>query len=88
MRKKAVHVWLVGAGPGDPELLTLKAARVIARADVVVHDHLVAPEILARIPAQARRIYAGKERDRHTMKQEDPCGGGRWLPTRTTPPAA
>ena len=70
MRKKAVHVWLVGAGPGDPELLTLKAARVIARADVVVHDHLVAPEILARIPARAR-IYAGKERDRHTMKQEE-----------------
>jgi uroporphyrin-III C-methyltransferase/precorrin-2 dehydrogenase/sirohydrochlorin ferrochelatase len=70
MRKKAVHVWLVGAGPGDPELLTLKAARVIARADVVVHDHLVAPEILARIPARAKRIYAGKERDRHTMKQE------------------
>jgi uroporphyrin-III C-methyltransferase/precorrin-2 dehydrogenase/sirohydrochlorin ferrochelatase len=49
----------------------LKAARVIARADVVVHDHLVAPEILARIPARARRIYAGKERDRHTMKQEE-----------------
>ena len=71
MKKGAVHVWLVGAGPGDPELLTLKAARVIARADVVVHDHLVAPEILARIPARARRIYAGKERDRHTMKQEE-----------------
>jgi uroporphyrin-III C-methyltransferase/precorrin-2 dehydrogenase/sirohydrochlorin ferrochelatase len=71
MRRKAVHAWLVGAGPGDPELLTLKAARVIARADVVVHDHLVAPEILARIPARARRIYAGKERDQHTMKQED-----------------
>jgi uroporphyrin-III C-methyltransferase/precorrin-2 dehydrogenase/sirohydrochlorin ferrochelatase len=70
MRKEDVHVWLVGAGPGDPELLTLKAARVIARADVVVHDHLVAPEILARIPARAQRIYAGKERDRHTMKQE------------------
>ena len=66
-----MHVWLVGAGPGDPELLTLKAARVIARADVVVHDHLVAPEILARIPARAQRIYAGKERDRHTMKQEE-----------------
>jgi uroporphyrin-III C-methyltransferase / precorrin-2 dehydrogenase / sirohydrochlorin ferrochelatase len=71
MKKKDVHVWLVGAGPGDPELLTLKAARVIARADVVVHDHLVAPEILARIPGRAQRIYAGKERDRHTMKQEE-----------------
>ncbi|HEX9183321.1 MAG TPA: uroporphyrinogen-III C-methyltransferase [Burkholderiales bacterium] len=68
-KRKAVHVWLVGAGPGDPELLTLKAARVIARADVVVHDHLVAPEILDRIPGRAERIYAGKERDRHAMKQ-------------------
>jgi uroporphyrin-III C-methyltransferase/precorrin-2 dehydrogenase/sirohydrochlorin ferrochelatase len=71
MKKKVVRVWLVGAGPGDPELLTLKAARVLASADVVVHDHLVAPEILARIPKRARRIYAGKERDRHTMKQQD-----------------
>jgi len=69
--KRAVRVWLVGAGPGDPELLTLKAARVIAAADVVVHDHLVAPEILARIPKRATRIYAGKERDLHTMKQEE-----------------
>jgi uroporphyrin-III C-methyltransferase/precorrin-2 dehydrogenase/sirohydrochlorin ferrochelatase len=68
-KRKPVHVWLVGAGPGDPELLTLKAARVIAGADVVVHDHLVAPEILARIPRRAKRIYAGKQRDRHTMTQ-------------------
>ncbi len=71
MKKKATHVWLVGAGPGDPELLTLKAARVLASADVVVHDHLVAPEILARIPKRATRIYAGKQRDRHTMTQEE-----------------
>ena len=71
MKKKATHVWLVGAGPGDPELLTLKAARVLAAADVVVHDHLVAPEILARIPKRAERIYAGKQRGRHTMTQED-----------------
>ena len=71
MKRKGVRVWLVGAGPGDPELLTLKAARVLASADVVVHDHLVAPEILARIPKRAERIYAGKERGRHTMKQEE-----------------
>jgi len=67
--KKGARVWLVGAGPGDPELLTLKAARLLASADVVVHDHLVAPEILARLPRRAERIYAGKQRGRHTMTQ-------------------
>ena len=69
--KKGVHVWLVGAGPGDPGLLTLKAARVLGAADVVVHDHLVAPEILARLPRRAERIYAGKQRGRHTMTQDE-----------------
>jgi len=67
--RKGIRVWLVGAGPGDPELLTLKAARVLASADVVVHDHLVAPEILARLPRRTRRVYAGKQRGRHTMTQ-------------------
>ena len=67
--KKGVRVWLVGAGPGDPELLTLKAARLLASADVVVHDHLVSPEILARLPRRATRVYAGKQRDQHTMTQ-------------------
>jgi len=66
---KGVRVWLVGAGPGDPGLLTLKAARVLAAADVVVHDHLVSPEILARVPRRAERIYAGKERALHTLTQ-------------------
>jgi len=70
-KRGSARVWLVGAGPGDPELLTLKAARVLAAADVVVHDRLVAPEILARIPRRARRIYAGKQRDRHAMKQAE-----------------
>lgn len=67
--RKGVRVWLVGAGPGDPELLTLKAACVLGSADVVVHDRLVAPEILARLPRRAKRIYAGKQRGRHTMTQ-------------------
>ena len=67
--RKGVRVWLVGAGPGDPELLTLKAARVLGSADVVVHDRLVAPEILARLPRRAARVYAGKQRGRHTMTQ-------------------
>lgn len=65
------HVHLVGAGPGDPELLTLRAARLLASADVVVYDHLVGPGVLDLIGAQARRIYVGKQRSRHTLPQED-----------------
>jgi uroporphyrin-III C-methyltransferase len=65
------RVYLVGAGPGDAELLTLRAVRLLASADVVVYDHLVSAEVLDFIGPQARRIYAGKERSHHTMVQED-----------------
>ena len=54
------HVYLVGAGPGDPELLTLKALRVLGQADVVLHDDLLTPEILELIPASARVESVGK----------------------------
>lgn len=64
-------VWLVGAGPGDPELLTLKAARLIAEADVVLYDSLIAPELLDTIPATAERIHVGKRASRHTRPQEE-----------------
>ncbi len=53
-------VWLVGAGPGDPELLTLKALRALARADVVAYDELISEEILAMAPPSAERIPVGR----------------------------
>lgn len=63
-------VWLVGAGPGDPELLTIKAARLIAQADALVFDHLVSNGIMDLARNDARRIYAGKEASNHTLPQD------------------
>ncbi len=64
-------VYLVGAGPGDPELLTLRAARLLAEAEVIVYDHLVSAPILELGSREAQRIYAGKERDNHTLSQTE-----------------
>lgn len=64
------QVFLVGAGPGDPELLTLKAARVLAAAQAVVYDRLVSAEILALVPPLARLIPVGKAPKAHTVPQE------------------
>jgi uroporphyrin-III C-methyltransferase/precorrin-2 dehydrogenase/sirohydrochlorin ferrochelatase len=64
-------VYLVGAGPGDPELLTLKAARILQEADVVVYDNLISPKILKLIPKTAKKYFAGKKRSQHLMKQAE-----------------
>jgi uroporphyrin-III C-methyltransferase len=64
-------VFLIGAGPGDPELLTLKAARILESADVVLHDSLVSAEILALLPAAAQRIDVGKRRGFRLLSQTE-----------------
>lgn len=64
-------VYLVGAGPGGTDLLTLRAARLLGAAQVVVHDGLVDPEVLALSPASARLVSVAKSRARHTLPQEE-----------------
>jgi uroporphyrin-III C-methyltransferase/precorrin-2 dehydrogenase/sirohydrochlorin ferrochelatase len=67
----AGFVSLVGAGPGNPELLTLRALRVMQRANVVLYDHLVAPALVELARRDAERLYVGKEKDRHAIGQDE-----------------
>ncbi|TXG87545.1 MAG: uroporphyrinogen-III C-methyltransferase [Thermomicrobiales bacterium] len=64
------EVFLVGTGPGDPDLLTIRACRLMQHADVVLYDHLVSEEILNLLPAQIERVYVGKQRNNHALRQE------------------
>lgn len=64
---------MVGAGPGDPELLTLKALRAIENADTLVYDRLVSQEIIDLAPVGCERIYVGKQKDNHSLPQDQIC---------------
>lgn len=66
-------VHLVGAGPGDPDLITVKGLRCLRRADVVVYDRLVHPALLEEAPRRAERVYAGKRPGAHTIPQSQVC---------------
>jgi len=69
-REKYGVVYLVGSGPGDPELLTIKAKRLIAKADVILYDQLPGEEILAMMPDSAEKIDVGKRAGQHTLPQD------------------
>lgn len=64
-------VWLLGAGPGDPELLTLKALRVLQQADLILFDHLISQEIRALFPKNVPAFYVGKKKGDHSIAQQD-----------------
>lgn len=69
MRTKG-KVYLVGAGPGDPELISLKALRCLKEADTIIYDRLINPELLRYAPSKAEIIYAGKSSQKHTLSQD------------------
>ncbi|MGD9581630.1 MAG: uroporphyrinogen-III C-methyltransferase, partial [Vampirovibrionia bacterium] len=64
-------VYLIGAGPGDPELLTLKGERIIKKATIIIYDNLVNPQILELTKENCEKIYVGKKANQHTLTQDE-----------------
>src|SRR6185437_11272073 len=73
-RRRMNKVYLAGAGPGDPELITLKTRRVLEQADSVLYDHLAPVELLDIAPPSAERVYVGKKKSEHAATQDEICG--------------
>lgn len=70
-KSTAGKVWLVGSGPGDPDLLTIKALRAINSADIIFYDYLISSEIRALFPKNVPALYVGKAKNQHSIAQED-----------------
>jgi len=69
--KSTGKVYLVGAGPGDPELLTIKASKILQQCDVVIYDALMNPIILEHVPENAEKVFIGKSRHHNRISQKD-----------------
>ncbi|HET6991494.1 MAG TPA: SAM-dependent methyltransferase, partial [Bacteroidia bacterium] len=72
MSHTTIHpkITLVGAGPGDPDLITVKGINALSEADVVLYDALVNPELFKYVPLKAKKVYVGKRDGHHTYSQE------------------